>query len=249
MFSSFSSPPFYGSPAPPPTRLYPNHVPLPSLTSRIALLLKSASTAYFDPTNAEAVAATIDLTSATALDEIQRCLQSSPAGLRILGPGRRLPPPPAPPGGHPLGSLGAALSSFHTLHSFTPGSRPPTLYAYTPNHAHILDVYRQNHDVHHALYGLPPTVVGEVILKRVEFDELGLPACLMQAKLKRVGLGELEGGEVDEAEGWLEELRGRREGRGHLLEYDWWEMLGRDLGEVREEVGIIDYEAWRDERG
>lgn len=45
--------------------------------------------------------------------------------------------------------------------------------------AYVMQRYRELHDFWHVLFGLPPTVFGEIILKYVELAQTKLPVCAL----------------------------------------------------------------------
>lgn len=45
--------------------------------------------------------------------------------------------------------------------------------------AYVMQRYRELHDFWHVLFGLPPTVFGEIILKYVELAQTRLPVCAL----------------------------------------------------------------------
>ena len=146
---------------------------------------------------------------------------------------------------YPPLSLGRAHGAFLSSHSFSLSSRPPTRYASCSRDAYLLTRYRTCHDYYHVLYGVEPTVLGEVILKRVEHDEFGLPAQYLQAVVKGAGLRGREREELEEAEEWIGMVREGRRGKEHLMTVFWEEILDRPLQEVREELGVVGYEEWK----
>ena len=95
------------------------------------------------------------------------------------------------------------------------------------------------------LYGLPPTVLGEVILKRVEWHEFGFPAQKAQGVFKGWDLPDGEREELEKAEVWIDLIKKGRDGKQHLMTVFWEELLGEDLETVREELGVVGYEGWK----
>jgi len=54
--------------------------------------------------------------------------------------------------------------------------------------AYILLRYRESHDFYHTIYNLPPTVLGEIVLKYIELLEFKLGGAGLQAVVGSLGL-------------------------------------------------------------
>jgi len=128
-FSTDSSAPFYGSPrplAPPP--LYDTHKQLP-YQYKLVLFLKSTLEAASDPTNADAVATTLDISSHLTLTHIHAEMTKTHEGLKILSvkPTASTHMPDSTfssLSSLPLNSFGRRYFEFMSSHGFDPHHRP-----------------------------------------------------------------------------------------------------------------------------
>eukprot|EP00980_Cylindrotheca_fusiformis_P018502 scaffold6124_cov122-Cylindrotheca_fusiformis.AAC.21 len=177
---------FYGAPRPPKN----NQERLPH--QKLALAIHHATTAFSDPTRADAVAALGELTGQVSLERIHQKMLADPTGRRILEdrpvvskatiPYKQLmeniPVDPEAPL-----TFGQAYGKFLRSHGFDPDERDPVKYIEDETLAYIMLRYRQNHDFWHALTGLPPTVLGELGLKYLELFQTGLPIAALSSTI------------------------------------------------------------------
>lgn len=63
-------------------------------------------------------------------------------------------------------------------HGYSPSGRPPVQFVDDEELAYVMTRYREIHDFYHVLSGLPPSILGEVIVKWIEFFQTGLPMTL-----------------------------------------------------------------------
>ena len=159
---------------------------------RVAALLRESATALRDPTRDDAVAAVGELTSRHALHHLHTVLQASSSGRDILHHRPLVSKATIPyqdlmqqattiTTGSDASNLtfGQAYGQFLRTHGFDPDHRSPLRYITNNDDenasAYILLRYRQSHDFYHVLTGLPPTVVGELALKWLEWFQTHLP--------------------------------------------------------------------------
>lgn len=162
------------------------------ITSRLSLFVHHATRALWDPTRAESVAIVGELTSEYTLQRLQKCMNAHSVGQRILNE-RPIVSQSTIPYQRLLESakeqhndsspetFGQAYGKFLLQHGFDPDGRDPIRYLKDKENAYILLRYRQCHDFWHVLYGLPPTVLGELALKHVELWQTGLPLAALSA--------------------------------------------------------------------
>lgn len=175
--------PFYGLPRPSQAD------ESSSLLKRVGVAIHSATTAFSDPTRADAVAALGEVTGHVALTGIYDRMMSDATGQRIL---RDRPIvskatlaiddfiQQANNEKSPL-TFGKAYGVFLKGHGFDPDERDDVKYISDPELAYIMLRYRQCHDYWHVLTGLPPTVLGELGLKWLELLQTGLPVAALSA--------------------------------------------------------------------
>lgn len=223
-------------------KLYPTHTPLTPL-QKLFLLSKSALEASSDPKNAHAVAATLDITSTFGLEMLKKKKLNTKEGQRILREKPRLNDISESRFSSlsklPSNTFGYHYSKFMHAHGFDHTSRPPVKYVDDPESAYILLRYRESHDYYHTLFNLPPTVLGEIILKYIETLEFKLGGTALQAVLGTlVNLDEKERSVVL---GVLQEISEGREGEC-LLSVFWEEEFENDIEEVRRRLGVKAFE-------
>lgn len=142
----------------------------------------AAMRALADPREARLVGVVGEVTGGRALRRMHERMQKHPVGRTILadrpaigaGTLKELD-------GLPPTSLGGAYARFLETHSFDPDERAPVQFVDDADLAFVMMRYRQVHDLWHVLYGLPPTLLGEVALKWLEAAQTGLPMATMAA--------------------------------------------------------------------
>lgn len=180
--STYSEIPFYGLPRPADDQD-------PSLLKRLTVAIHSATTAFADPTRADAVAALGEVTGHVALTNMYDCMMSDSTGQRILRDRPLVSKSTLPiddfiqqanDDSSPM-TFGKAYGVFLKGHGFDPDERDAVQYIANPELAYIMLRYRQCHDYWHVLTGLPPTVLGELGLKWLELLQTGLPVAALSA--------------------------------------------------------------------
>lgn len=142
---STSDEPFYGSPRPPKSG---NRLP----HKKIALAIHHATTAFADPTRADAVAGLGEITGQVSLERIQEQMMADPTGKRILQdrpvvrkstiPYQELIDSVPEDPDAPL-TFGQAYGKFLKSHGFDPDGRDPVKYIEDETLAYIMLRYRQ----------------------------------------------------------------------------------------------------------
>jgi len=158
-----------------------------SIADRIAIAIYNATTAFTDPTRADAVAALGEVTGEITLRRIHEQMMGDPTGRLILQerpvvtkaniPYDKLiaeAPDDIDTANDDL-TFGQAYGAFLKGHGFDPDERDGVNFIEDETLAYIMLRYRQNHDFFHALTGLPPTVLGELGIKWLELFQTGLP--------------------------------------------------------------------------
>ena len=112
--------------------------------------------------------------------------------------------------------------------------------------AYILLRYRESHDFYHTIYNLPPTVLGEIILKYTELLELKLGAAGWQAFVGTfVFLSKKQKERLArEYLPWVLENFGRRRRAQNslsLIDIFWEDELHTDIDELRGRLGIVPF--------
>ena len=191
--------PFYGLPRPPKDTS--TSASSSSWKQRLVVALKSASTAFRDPTRDDAVAALGEVTGRLALEGVLKQMRQHPTGRLILQdkplitkesiPYEQLLQQAENMDSTPPDKItfGQAYGHFLAQHGFDPEDRKPV--SYLDQHtdlAYVMMRYRQCHDYWHALTGLPPTVLGEIALKWLELFQSGLPIAALSGTVGALGM-------------------------------------------------------------
>lgn len=92
----------------------------------------------------------------------------------------------------PIQTLGRHYIDYMDQHEFSPDERSIVKYQLDPDLAYVMCRYRQVHDFWHALSGLPPTILGELVLKAFEFQVTGLPVCILGSTVGQIRLSRAE---------------------------------------------------------
>ena len=142
------------------------------------LLVQSAFGALMSPERADLVSATADLSSHRALERLEARMKADPEGAQILKDKPRVNSTtwnfdelltlPEESFGHKYAfyMLGLGLS---------PDERPLVKYVANPEHAYILQRYKETHDMTHKLLGYGITVSEEIAVKWFEMVQTELP--------------------------------------------------------------------------
>ena len=181
--------PFYGAPRPRiQDSVNVNGSVNPSLQplDRVSLAISSAFTALSDPNRADAVAALGELSGTVSLRQMYDRMMLDPEGQRILQEkpivtNMNIGDLDGFIAKHGKGSFGEAYGEFMKIHGFDPDGRSDVKYIADAELSYVMLRYRQNHDFWHTLFGLPPTVLGEIALKWVELLQTGLPVAGLSA--------------------------------------------------------------------
>lgn len=162
---------------------YRFHVPT-TLAQRVLLGVDAALRAFADPREARLVGVVGEATGELALRRIMARMERHPVGLAVLRDRPLITTETLPMErlhSMPPGSLGAEYGSFLERHSFSPDERSEVQFVDDVDLAYVMTRYRQVHDLWHVLYGLPPSLLGEVALKWLEATQTGLPMCVLAA--------------------------------------------------------------------
>jgi ubiquinone biosynthesis protein COQ4 len=148
-----------------------------------------------DPTRGDLVAGLSDVTSLLVIDNLFRRFKRTNAGKELLRTKAVITNEEL----HfdllknlPETSLGGSYYKYMISHGFNANKRSIVNFHVNADHAYVICRYRQIHDFWHVLSGLPPTILGELILKAFEYKITGLPSCLLAATGGQVRLSSKE---------------------------------------------------------
>ena len=169
----------------------PSHVPT-TATERFTLTAVSALTALLDPTRADMVAALGETTGLTALARLQSHMHSHPVGSQILQQRPHLTAATLDLDKLrtlPTDTFGGAYVAWMDKYKYSPDDRSEVRYIEDEELAYIMQRYRQTHDFCHVLLDLPPTVLGEVVIKWFELAQTQLPMTFLSAMFGPLSVG------------------------------------------------------------
>ncbi|KAI9813515.1 MAG: Ubiquinone biosynthesis protein [Thelocarpon impressellum] len=218
---------------------YPGHVPLTAL-ERSVLAVGSAAVAMVDPYRHDMVAALGEATATPYfVARLRDAMLAHPTGRRILRERPRissasLPSLPALRA-MPANSLGAAYVAWLDRERVTPDTRAAVRHVDGAEAAYVVQRLREGHDFLHALTGLPVVTEGELALKAFEWANTLLPVAGLSlaaaARLTRAERGRFLGTYLP----WALHNGLRAE---EVVNVYWEEQLGRDVDELRAELGV-----------
>ncbi|KAL8839570.1 MAG: hypothetical protein Q9170_001674 [Blastenia crenularia] len=221
-----------------PSPKYNGHVPL-TVIERGALAVGSAITSLFNPRRGDLIA-TLGETTATPyfIYRLRDVMLASPTGRRILRDRPRITSQTISLQNLrtlPENSIGRAYASWLDREGVSPDTRDTVRYIDDEECAYVMQRYRECHDFYHALTGLPVMVEGEVALKAFEFANTLLP----MTGLSLFAVARLKSAERSRF--WhtylpwalINGLRSKE-----IINVYWEEQFGRDVGDLRAELGI-----------
>ncbi|KAI9779853.1 MAG: Ubiquinone biosynthesis protein [Geoglossum umbratile] len=221
---------------PPPN--YEGHVPL-TVVERAALAAGSALMSLLNPRRADLIAALGEATATPYfIYRLRDVMLSDPTGRRILRDRPRITSATLSLErlrAFPPGSVGYEYARWLDREGVSPDTRDVVKYIDDEECAYIMQRYRECHDFYHALTGLPVMVEGEIALKAFEFANTLLPmtglSMFAVIRLKPDERGRFWSTYLP----WALEngLRAKE-----VINVYWEEELGRDVEDLRSELGI-----------
>ena len=219
--------------------LYRGHLPTNPL-QKLAATAISAAKALRDPRRADMVGVLGEATGRVALEKIRTDLKTTREGRLILS--ERPVVDSSTINGDELRQLsentfGHAYGRFLERYGFDPDDRTPVSLVDDEELAYVLLRYRQVHDFWHVLFGLPPTVHGELVLKWFELVHTGLPVAAFSALFGPLRLSAKQRRRLYDAHvPWA-----TRQGRActqSLLAVYYEKCFEEDIDELRKRLGV-----------
>jgi len=157
---------------------------------RIIVGAGAAVVALVDPGRADMVALLGELTGEPALRSMLARMRADRDGAAILAERPRVRLEQLQPllTSAPDGSFGSAYRAYLDRHGFNPDERHDTRCVDDPDLAYVMQRYREVHDFWHVLAGMPPSVMGELVVKWLEMVHTGLPMAAMSALVAPIRL-------------------------------------------------------------
>ncbi|GKZ20481.1 ubiquinone biosynthesis protein [Aspergillus brasiliensis] len=228
--------PISGFNRPPPN--YPGHVPL-NFVERGALAVGSAVGALINPRRADLIAACGEATATPYfIYRLRDAMLSDPTGRQILRDRPRITSETLKLPylrSLPENTVGRTYATWLDREGVSPDTRDNVQYIDDEECAYVMQRYRECHDFYHAVTGLPIFVEGELALKAFEFLNTLIPmtglSLFASVRLKPAERERLFSIYLP----WA--LRSGLRSK-ELINVYWEKMLEKDVGELREELGI-----------
>ncbi|PYH44948.1 ubiquinone biosynthesis protein COQ4 [Aspergillus saccharolyticus JOP 1030-1] len=221
---------------PPPN--YPGHVPLTFL-ERGALAVGSAFGALINPRRADLIATCGEATATPYfIYRLRDAMLSDPTGRQILRDRPRITSQTLQLPylrTLPENTVGRTYATWLDREGVSPDTRDNVQYIDDPECAYVMQRYRECHDFYHAVTGLPIFVEGELALKAFEFLNTLIPmtglSLFASVRLKPAERERLFKIYLP----WAVKsgLKSKE-----LINVYWEKILEKDVGELREELGI-----------
>ncbi|CAK97077.1 hypothetical protein CBS63078_7231 [Aspergillus niger] len=228
--------PISGFNRPPPN--YPGHVPL-NFVERGALAVGSAVGALLNPRRADLIAACGEATATPYfIYRLRDAMLSDPTGRQILRDRPRITSETLKLPylrSLPENTVGRTYATWLDREGVSPDTRDNVQYIDDEECAYVMQRYRECHDFYHAVTGLPIFVEGELALKAFEFLNTLIPmtglSLFASVRLKPAERERLFSIYLP----WA--LRSGLRSK-ELINVYWEKVLEKDVGELREELGI-----------
>ncbi|RDH31389.1 ubiquinone biosynthesis protein coq4, mitochondrial [Aspergillus welwitschiae] len=228
--------PISGFNRPPPN--YPGHVPL-NFVERGALAVGSAVGALLNPRRADLIAACGEATATPYfIYRLRDAMLSDPTGRQILRDRPRITSETLKLPylrSLPENTVGRTYATWLDREGVSPDTRDNVQYIDDEECAYVMQRYRECHDFYHAVTGLPIFVEGELALKAFEFLNTLIPmtglSLFASVRLKPAERERLFSIYLP----WT--LRSGLRSK-ELINVYWEKVLEKDVGELREELGI-----------
>lgn len=134
-------------------------------------------------------------------------------------------------------TFGFAYGTFMGKHGFDADDRSPVTLVDDEELAYVLLRYRQVHDYWHVLFGLPPSIPGELALKWFELVHTGLPVAAFSALFGPVHLNAKAKKTLFESH--MPWALNAGQAASPLLSVYYEEHWDTDLDQLRADLGII----------
>ncbi|KAF6840622.1 ubiquinone biosynthesis protein coq-mitochondrial [Colletotrichum plurivorum] len=221
---------------PPPN--YEGHVPLTKI-ERTSLALGAGIMSLLNPYRGDLIAAVGEATATPYfIYRLRDAMLSDPTGRRILRDRPRMTSRSLDLDRLrqlPENAVGRAYVGWLDAEGVSPDTRPAVRYIDDPECAYVMQRYRECHDFYHALTGLPIVREGEVALKAFEFANTLIPMTGF-ATLSYFTMKTGERRRFREIYGPWALRNGLR--AKEVINVYWEEQMGRDVDELRAELGI-----------
>mmetsp|Transcript_12596 Transcript_12596/g.23746 ORF Transcript_12596/g.23746 Transcript_12596/m.23746 type:complete len:176 (-) Transcript_12596:657-1184(-) len=137
----------------------------------------------------------------------------------------------------PENTFGGSYWKFMSRRGFSPDERPPVRFVDNEELAYVATRYREVHDFWHVIFDCPTSILGELSLKTLEYQQTGLPMCALsvlggQLKLNHTDRRILFGHYIP----WALRAGNRCT---HLMSIEYEEYFDKDLEQCRQEWEVV----------
>lgn len=195
-----------------------------------------------DPTKGDRIAGLGDVTSFVALPKLKRKMMETVSGRSLL----REKPLITMEGLNipllkelPANTLGRKYVDYMETHNYSADERSIVRFMTDPELAYVLVRYRQVHDFWHALSDMPPTVMGELVLKCFEFEITGLPVALLSGLFGQLKLTPYEISLLWTIYIPWARKAGKLSNAALIVGYEYEKNLTKTVDEIRSELNLI----------
>lgn len=221
-------------------KAYRHHVPT-TCVEKVFIAVDASIRALGDPRRADLVGVVGETTSGHALSRIRDRMRRDETGSAILSERPRIDNSIRDSLEEADGdSFGGHYARYLDRHGFQPEERTPVRFVDDDELAYVMQRYREVHDLWHVLFGLPPTLAGEIALKNIELVQTGLPMCAMSASFGLLRANSRTGRALLRMVPWALKS-GRRAADLMCVKYE--DHFGEPIASVRENLRI---EPWVD---
>ncbi|XP_076807342.1 ubiquinone biosynthesis protein COQ4 homolog, mitochondrial-like isoform X2 [Clavelina lepadiformis] len=180
-----------------------------------------------------------ETTASSALEHMKKKMENNATGTRILKEKPRISSSSVDLKvlrGLPPNTLGRQYVDMLNKYQITPDSRLPVKFVDDPEHAYVLQRYREIHDFNHLLLEQPTNLRGEVAVKWFEAIQTTLPMCWLAAIGGLARLSKKRRKLILQRD-LLWVIPAAKEAKFFMNIY-FEERLQDDLDDIREELGI-----------
>lgn len=218
---------------------YPTHIPL-RFVDRVLMTITNGLGAFFHPENNNYITAIGEITAyEPVLNNLRNQMLADKTGRQILRERPRITSENL--NMEKLSKLsentvGGTYYKWLLKEGVSPDTREPVHYIDDEELAYIFQRYRECHDFHHAIAGLPIVLEGEIAIKAFEFANFGLPFAGVGSLISPLRLSSKQRKRLYEIYYPWSFLNGLN--CKSLINVYWEKNLEKGIDEFRKELGI-----------
>lgn len=222
-------------------RNYPTHIPL-RLVDRVLMTVACGWGATFHPENNNYITGIGEITAyEPVLNNIRNQMLSDSVGRKILRERPRITSTSLNLeylAALPSNTVGNTYYRWLEKEAVSPDTREPVHYIDDEELAYIFQRYRECHDFHHAVVGLPIVLEGEIAIKAFEFANFGIPFAGVGALLSPWKLSKKQRARLLNV--YYPWCFSNGLNCKPLINIYWENILDKDIQELRNEINLED---------